>query len=83
MSAFGMVFPSPGGMGSWHFAVVITLMIYGIAETDAKTFALVSHSSMTLMMIIAGVLSIIFLPIVNKQKVNVFNTDNEDLKKDK
>ncbi len=66
MSAFGMVFPSPGGVGSWHFAVRITLMVYGVSKSDANAFALASHESMTLMMIILGVLSVILLPVLNK-----------------
>jgi uncharacterized protein (TIRG00374 family) len=68
MSAFGMVFPSPGGVGSWHFAVIVTLMVYDIEQSDANAFALAAHGSMTLMMIVVGVLSVIFLPIVNRDK---------------
>ncbi len=67
MSAFGMVAPSPGGIGTWHFMVIQTLMIYGVSKTDAGAFAFASHESMTLMMIIVGVLSIILLPVVNKK----------------
>lgn len=68
MSAFGMVAPSPGGIGTWHFMVIQTLMVYGVSKTDAGAFAFASHESMTLMMIIIGVLSIILLPIINKKK---------------
>jgi uncharacterized protein (TIRG00374 family) len=83
MSAFGMVFPSPGGVGSWHFAVIVTLMVYGVSEPDGKTFALAAHGSMTLMMIVVGVLSVILLPIVNKEKVELFKPrEVEELKKD-
>lgn len=70
MSAFGMVAPSPGGIGTWHFMVIQTLMVYGVSKTDAGAFAFASHESMTLMMIIVGVLSIIFLPVVNKKLKN-------------
>ncbi len=66
MSAFGMVAPSPGGIGTWHFMVIQTLMIYGVNKADAGAFAFASHESMTLMMIIVGVLSLILLPVVNK-----------------
>ncbi len=68
MSAFGMVAPSPGGIGTWHFMVIQTLMIYGVSKSDAGAFAFASHESMTLMMIILGVLSIVLLPIINKRK---------------
>ena len=68
MSAFGMVFPSPGGIGSWHIAVIETLFIYGVDRSDAYVFALAAHGSTTIMMIIVGVASVILLPIVNKTK---------------
>ena len=68
MSAFGMVAPSPGGMGTWHFMVIQTLIIYGVKESDAYAFAITSHTSQTLMMIILGVLSVILLPVLNKGK---------------
>ena len=68
MSAFGMVAPSPGGMGTWHFMVIQTLIIYGVKESDAYAFAITAHTSMTLLMIILGVLSIILLPVFNRDK---------------
>ena len=71
MSAFGMVAPSPGGIGTWHFMVIQSLIIFGINESDAYAFAITSHTSMTLMMIIVGVASIILLPIVNKGKKGI------------
>ena len=71
MSAFGMVAPSPGGIGTWHFMVIQTLMIYGVDKADAGAFAFASHESMTLMMIIVGVLSLILLPVFNKMNKNI------------
>jgi len=68
MSAFGMVAPSPGGMGTWHFMVIETLFVYGVSKADAYAFAIASHSSMTIMMIVFGVIAVILLPIVNKKK---------------
>ena len=75
MSAFGMVAPSPGGIGTWHFMVIQTLMIYGVTKSDAGAFAFASHESMTILMIIVGVLSIILLPIVNKKFQKVLSKD--------
>ncbi len=68
-ASFGMVFPSPGGIGSWHFMVIQTLLIYGVSdESDAGAYAFAAHGSMTLLLIILGVVSIILLPIVNKKR---------------
>jgi uncharacterized protein (TIRG00374 family) len=68
MSSFGMVAPSPGGMGTWHFMTIQTLIIYGVNEADAYAFAITSHTTFTVLMIILGVLSIILLPVVNSDK---------------
>ena len=68
MSAFGMVAPSPGGMGTWHFMVIETLFVYGVDKADGYAFAIASHESMTIMMIIVGVASVILLPIFNNKK---------------
>ncbi len=68
MSSFGMVIPSPGGIGTWHFMVIQTLTIYDISTVDASAFAFATHGAMTLFLIILGVLSFILLPIVNKEK---------------
>ncbi len=69
MASFGMVAPSPGGIGTWHFMTIETLMLYGIAKTpDASAFAFAAHGSMTLFLVFLGLLSLIMIPIVNKIK---------------
>lgn len=69
LSSYGMVAPVQGGIGAWHFMVIAALMIYlphvPHIESMAKTFALLTHGTMTLLYIILGVLSVIFLPIYN------------------
>jgi uncharacterized protein (TIRG00374 family) len=67
ISSFGMVFPSPGGIGSWHIAVREALMIFGVGKIDSNIFAIAVHESMTLMIIIVGIASFILLPVVNKK----------------
>lgn len=69
LSSYGMVAPVQGGIGAWHFMVIAALMLYlpdtPNIESMAKTFALLTHGTMTLLYIILGVLSVIFLPIYN------------------
>lgn len=69
LSSYGMVAPVQGGIGAWHFMVIAALMIYlphvPQIESMAKTFALLTHGTMTLLYIVLGVLSVIFLPIYN------------------
>lgn len=66
MSGFGMVFPSPGGIGSWHFMAIQALLIYNVSHIDAETFAIVAHGSMTLFLIVIGVIALILLPVINR-----------------
>lgn len=69
MASLGMVAPAPGGIGTWHFMVIGTLFIYGIPEIEAKVFAIVVHGSMTLMLAIAGFVSLILLPLINNNRL--------------
>ena len=75
MASFGMVFPSPGGIGSWHFMVIQTLFIYGISNPDeAGAFAFAVHGSMTLMLIVLGAVSFVLMPVLNKEKLVLGNS---------
>ena len=71
-ASFGMVAPAPGGIGAWHFMVIETLLIYSkimdtpITREDAGAFAFAVHGSMTFMIIIAGFISLMILPLINK-----------------
>lgn len=70
LSSYGMVAPVQGGIGAWHFMVIAALMIYlphtPNIEALAKAFALLTHSSMTLLYIIVGVVCVIALPLYNR-----------------
>ncbi len=69
MASFGMVAPSPGGIGTWHFMAIETLVIYGIAKTpDASAFAFAAHGSMTLFVVFVGLISLILIPVVNNRQ---------------
>ena len=72
MSSLGMVAPSPGGIGTWHFMAIETLSLYGVQRyPDANAFAFAAHGSMTLFMLILGLISIALLPVVNRKKRNI------------
>lgn len=59
MSSFGMVFPSPGGIGSWHFMAIETLFIYGIPRVQGSAFAFAAHESQMIMLFTFGIISLI------------------------
>ena len=74
LSSYGMVAPVQGGVGAWHFMVIAALMIYlphteGI-ESMTKTFALLTHGTMTLLYIVVGVICLLVLPIYNRNNRN-------------
>ena len=70
LSSYGMVAPVQGGVGAWHFMVIAALMIYlphvPHIENLAKAFALLTHSCMTLLYILLGVVCVIVLPLYNR-----------------
>jgi glycosyltransferase 2 family protein len=68
LASFGMVAPVQGGIGAWHFMSIEALSLYGIAKENGIIFAFVSHTSMTLMIIIIGIISLIILPFINRNE---------------
>ncbi len=67
MSAFGMVAPSPGGIGTWHFMVIASLWVYGVTDAQAGAFAFAVHSIITLSNLIFGAVMLILLPAINSK----------------
>ena len=62
--------PSPGGLGTWHFAVIETLALFGIRrDPDGRAFALVIHGLQDVSFLILGGISLIIMPFINKDYV--------------
>ena len=51
---FAVVVPTPNGAGPWHFAVITMMMLYGVSDDDASTFALIVHGIQTLLVVLLG-----------------------------
>jgi uncharacterized membrane protein YbhN (UPF0104 family) len=65
----GIVFPSPGGMGTFHAMVIMALAIYGISGDDAFSFANIQFFSVQLFgCMLNGIIGLIVLPIINKKR---------------
>lgn len=65
----GMVFPSQGGMGTYHIAVGQALELYDISSTDAFSFANIIFFSIQIMCnVFFGILALVLLPFINKEK---------------
>ena len=67
--SLGIVFPSPGGMGSYHYLVGEALGFYNISGADAFSFAMIVFISINLFCnIFFGLIFLIVLPILNKKR---------------
>lgn len=63
----GIVFPSPGGLGSYHFMVSQSLMLYDVNPADAFSFAFILFFTISIFCnVFFGLISLIILPIFNK-----------------
>jgi len=75
-ASLGIVVPTPGGIGAYHYLVMLALGILGIDREDGLTYATIVHSSQTLMLMIAGALAFLFLYIQRrKPKHNATSAD--------
>ncbi len=65
--SLGIVIPTPGGMGSYHFLVGEALAMYGISGADGFSFANLIYFSLTIFAtLLFGSISALALPILNK-----------------
>lgn len=63
MGGLGMIIPTPGGTGSFHWIITMTLIAYLIPEKQAATFAFLLHGTQTLFVLVVGGLSLLMLNI--------------------
>lgn len=66
--SIAVVVPTPNGAGPWHFAVISIMVIYGVSSTDASLFALIVHSSQTLLVALLGLVGLVALRLNNNVK---------------
>ena len=69
MGSLGIVIPSPGGMGTYHFLVTAGLMMYGVSGTDGFSFANILFFTIQIFgNILFGLLALVVLPWINRTK---------------
>lgn len=66
MGSLGVIIPVPQGIGTWHFMIINTLIMFGIGGAEAAAFALLVHATNTIMMIVLGFIAVLILPLTNK-----------------
>ncbi len=62
-SSLGMIVPVQGGIGAFHYMVSEGLVVYDIPKSEGLAYALLLHSSQTLLVLFAGAISVILLMI--------------------
>ena len=67
LGGWGVVIPSPGGMGTYHFLAQTGLSMYGVSGDDGFSWANIAFFSINLgCNVIIGLIALIALPIVNR-----------------
>ena len=66
--SLGMIVPSPGGIGSYQYAVQQVLLLYGISAEKGLSLGMLIWFAQTGIVIIFGTLSFIMLPVINRSK---------------
>ncbi|MES2515418.1 MAG: lysylphosphatidylglycerol synthase transmembrane domain-containing protein [Bacteroidota bacterium] len=69
---FGVVF-SPGGLGAYPAIITALLTYYGIEQIAAFSFPWMAWTSQFVLIVVLGLLSLILLPIINKNKNDVIS----------
>ena len=84
LGTFGVIVPSPGGIGTWHFIVIEVLALYGVVrDPDGGAYALVSHGMQDLLFAIVGMVAMVVMPFVNNNyQPELLDEKASDVKED-
>lgn len=66
--SLAIIIPTPNGAGPWHFVVISMMMLYGVSQTGASSFALIVHSFQTLGVMLLGAYGWVALQLRNKKE---------------
>lgn len=68
IGVLGLVVPSPGGIGSYHYVTIQALVyLYGVAEAPAASYAVLSHGLQMILYIMVGGLCLLWQGITLRQ----------------
>ena len=66
--SFGMIIPSPGGIGSFQYAIQQVMILYGVTPEKGLSLGMLIWFAQTGIIILFGTIAFLLLPIVNKEK---------------
>jgi uncharacterized protein (TIRG00374 family) len=67
VGSLGMSAPVQGGIGVFHIMVRSTLLLYGLSKETGMAFALINHTSQTLLVVVLGGISFVVSMLNQKQ----------------
>ncbi len=77
---WGVVIPSPGGMGTYHFLAQTALAMYGVSGDDGFAWANISFFSIQLgCNVLIGILALVLLPILNRDYHPVNHKEKQEM----
>lgn len=69
LSSISMLIPSNGGLGPWNLAIMFSLAIYGVSDTEGTAFSIVQWSGNTIMLILLGVFTMCYISLSSRLKL--------------
>lgn len=66
--SIGMALPVQGGFGTYHLLVALGLSLFDISRADGMVYAIISHESQTLMILLVGGISMFIVFFGKKSK---------------
>jgi uncharacterized protein (TIRG00374 family) len=67
--SFGMIIPSPGGIGSFQYAIQQVMTLYGVTPEKGLSLGMLIWFAQTGIIILFGTISFLLLPVINKKRV--------------
>jgi hypothetical protein len=71
MGSLGIIVPVQGGTGPWHFMIISTLVLLGVGQTEASTFALVVHALQQSFVILLGLYAMVAINVGDRLRKRV------------
>ncbi|MDX5347607.1 MAG: UPF0104 family protein, partial [Hymenobacteraceae bacterium] len=68
IGGMGMAAPVQGGIGIYHILVTATLMLYSLTKEAGVAYALIVHTSQTMLVVLLGGISFILSMLKSRRK---------------
>jgi uncharacterized membrane protein YbhN (UPF0104 family) len=71
VGSMAVIVPTPNGAGTWHFAIITMMVLYGVEKENAAIFALLVHGIQTFLLILLGIYGLAALPLTNNRNKQI------------